>query len=240
MKQKDEMHENETNSLRRWMDHIRLQMQGRGLYFVVGTLVLVVAAVVLFRYWRISQANASSARWLELYIVDSEKGLETIITSPANQGKPQVVFARLQKARLALYTDGINRLGSSTPADRDAAIEKVEEGRKRYEEIAADLSNTAALQQEAFFSLARAEECLIARPKKDGTGDRGSVDKAIAFWRKAADINPESEPGKRYAAQADSLKKNKEQIRDFYARMVELGFTPALPRDEFHGFGPSK
>jgi len=239
MKKTEERKENETNALRAWTEHVSERLQGRTLYLVVGSLVLVVVGILIFRYWRISQVNANSARWLELYSTDTDKGLQSMVAAPANQGKPQTVNARLQLARLALYPEGIQKLASFTAADRATAIEKVEEGRKRYEEILSELTKESALLQEAYFSLARAEECLMGRPKKDNSTEmRGSIDRAIELWRKAASIRPDSEPSKRYIAHADMLKSKKAEISQFYTRLTELDFTPALPKDDFHGFGP--
>ena len=47
MKKTDERKENETNSLRLWIDHMRGRLQGRSMYVAVGSFVLIVALVAL-------------------------------------------------------------------------------------------------------------------------------------------------------------------------------------------------
>lgn len=230
---KAEEKENQTNSLLQWFNHMQERLQGRLMYIMVGGFVLLFAVVFGVRYWLLSREAATSARDLEFLQADTEKKLEEIIASENNQGKQTAVWAKLQKARLILYHEGIDRLGSSTPKDRNDAISKVEEGRKRYGDLVPELKDEA-LQQEAYISLARAEEVLSGVPKEENAAQfRGSIDKAIDYYRKAAAVNPGSDVSKKYTSDADNLKLKKNEIETFYRRLNELGFTAPLSKPDF-------
>src|ERR1700722_14234835 len=162
----DERKENETNSLRIWITHVRERLKGRALYMVVGMLVLVVGMLFVGWYWRSSRETAKSARLLAFSQADTLKKLDDFMASEDHQGKPTAVWAKLEKARIVLYRDGIDWLGSLRKEDHDAAVEKVEEGRKLYSELLNELKDEA-LKQEAYWSLAHAEEVLLAVPKAD-------------------------------------------------------------------------
>jgi predicted negative regulator of RcsB-dependent stress response len=233
MKPSEERKENETNSLKSWIDHLKDTVSARGVYIVVGALALVVGGILLYRYWSISRANAYSALVLEFNVASTDQDLDEIIKSDKHVGKGPASWAKLQKARLALFPDGLSRLGSFVPAERDAATTHIEESHKRYEEVAKD-DQDAALKQEAFIALAMGEECLLATPKQGNSAElRGSFDAMIEFYRKAAEVNRDSPAGKRYAAKADDLKAKRKEIEAFYRRLNELSLMPgagALPR----------
>ena len=226
----DEKKENVTNSLRLWLEHVTERLKGRALYTVVGSIVLVVAVIFVVWYWTSSRVTAKSARLLEFTQADTEKKLTEIISADNHQNKPTAVWAKLEKARIVLYREGIDRLGSLRKEDHIAAVDKVEEGRKLYSELLNELKDEA-LKQEAYWSIARSEEVLSATPKADkATEYRGSLDKAIDNYLKASQIDAGSEASKSYAAKAKSLQENKGAIETFYRKLEELGFTaPLLP-----------
>jgi tetratricopeptide (TPR) repeat protein len=224
-----ERKENETNSLRMWLFHVQERLKGRSVYLAGGLAVLLLAGGLGIRYWLISRDEANSTRNLEFAEADTEKQLKEISNSDSNQGKQTAVWARLQLARILLYREGFDRLGADTPLKRNEAVEKLDEGRKRYSEIAAELKDQA-LQQEDYVSLALAEEVLCGTPKPDKTDEyRGSIDKAIDYYRKAAAINPDSAASKKYAAAADKLKNKQGETETFYRTLNRLGFTPKQP-----------
>lgn len=226
----DEKKENVTNSLRVWLEHVTERLKGRALYTVVGSIVLVAAAIFVVWYWTSSRATAKSARLLEFSQADTDEKLKQIISSDNHQNKPTAVWAKLERARIVLYREGIDKLGSQRKEDHTAAVDKIEEGRKLYSELLNELKDEA-LKQEAYWSIARSEEVLSATPKADkATEYRGSLDKAIDNYRKASQIEPASEASKAYKAKADNLQANKGEIEAFYRKLEELGFTaPLLP-----------
>lgn len=227
----EERKENETNSLRLWVNRHIERLQGKGLYILIGSVVLAVVGILVVRFYFSSRAAAASARLMEYNSADTDQKLEKIITEPNQQGHKEVTWAKMQKARLALYRDGIDKLGAFDPKDREKAIAKVEDGRKIYLEIINDLKDSPALQQEAYASCAKAEECLMATPKADNATEyRGDIGRAIDYLRKAAAINPDSEAGKRYTAAADKMNENREKIEDFYRQLNRQGFTAPIPK----------
>lgn len=220
----EERKENETNALRSWVFHLKESMQGRSLYIVVGVLVLGIAGVLIFRFWQSSRIAAASARVMELNAANTDKQLDEIINSENHKGKPTAAWAKLQKARLALFADGISKLGSLKPEDRGTAVAKVEEGRQLYLEVANEFGEWPALQQEVWTSCAKAEEVLLGTPKAENAAEyRGSFEKMLEYLRKAAAINPENDASKEYAAKADRMSKKREEIEGVYRRLSEFG-----------------
>lgn len=216
----DERKENETNSLLAWFEHSKERLKGRTFYSVIAVTVIVIAGFSIYRFWVVSRANAASALVLEFNFADTDKQLDSVIAASKNKDKNTALWAKLQKARLATYADGIARLGAMEPPKRDEAVTKVEDGRKRYEEIVNDLKDSS-LQQEAYFSIAKSEECLLAKSK-------GSFDKVIENYRKAAAINPDSEASKSYAKEADKLRAKRDEMEKFYNRIRELSIDVPL------------
>lgn len=220
----DEKKENQTNSLRLWMDKTAERLKGRGLYVLVGSLVTAAVLIGITWFYFSSRAAAASARMMELYTADTDKKLEEIITSENQQGYITATLAKLDKARLALYRDGLEKTGSYLPKDREAAIAKIEEGRKLYLEIVEELKSYPSLQQECWLSCSKAEEALSRTPKTDKPNEnRGSLDKRIEYLRKAAAIEADSDASKKYSADAEKLAKDKAEMDEFYRRLNQLG-----------------
>ncbi|MCE9534501.1 MAG: hypothetical protein K8T89_25775 [Planctomycetes bacterium] len=223
----DERKENETNALRQWLAKMATRMEGRWLYTLVGVVVLGAAAIFITMYWYSSRAAARSNRIMEFNSADTEKKLNDLIKSDSHKSHETVIWSKLELARIALYPDGITKLGSLNSKDRNAAIAKVEEGRKAYLDISNEFKDRSAIQQEIWFSLAAAEEVLLGTKKADNEAEyRGSFDKMIEYYGKAAAINPDSEVSKRYAAKAKEMQANRETVIMTYRRLAELGVTP--------------
>jgi hypothetical protein len=222
----EERKELETNALRAWATRWKERLRGRALYGVVGTLILVTLAVVIFLYWRSAKRAADSARIMDYVSADSEKKLDDIIKSDAHRGKPTAAWAKLQKARLALYRDGLEKIGTANANDRAAAYARIEEGRKLYQEVVNDLKDSPSLQQECWIACARAEEALLGVPAKESGGDyRGNFDQMLDDYGKAAAIMPDGEASKGYAAEAEKKKVNREAIVRFYRELYQKTYT---------------
>jgi hypothetical protein len=224
----EERKENEINSLRMWIDRTAQRLKGRALYALVGSVVLVAAVLGLYVYWLNGQ-HKEKAQWIvDLYAADSVEKLDDIIKT----GPPEsnvVTFARLQKARLALFRDGIEKLGTTDPKIYEAGVARIEEGRKLYKDIINDLKTDPALQQEAWTSCAKAEESLLGTPKtKDSTDYLGSYDEMVKDYENAAAINPDSEVSKGYKATAAKLKEKRANIEKFYRELNDMRFVPPL------------
>ena len=235
----DERKENETNSLRHWVNGVVEKFQGRAVYPIVGAIVLALALFFIVRYYILSREAAASNRWMEFNSADSLKKLTELIGSKDHQDRGTSVASKVELARIALYAEGINKLGSLKSKDRDAAAAKVEEGRELYLKLANDLKEQPALLQEAYLSCARAEEVLLGTPKTNNSAEeRGSFDKMIEYYRKAAAVNPESDAGKSYTAKANELQGKREEMVSWYRELYRLGITPDFSTKKGNPFGP--
>ena len=221
----EERKELEANALLLRLSHWKEKLKGRSGYIFGGAIVLMIAVFITISIWRSNNDAARSARILELMSADSEKQLDEIIASAKHLGKPTASWAKLQKARLVLHRDGLEKIGTSNRTQRDAAFAKIEEGRKLYLEVAGELKDTPLLQQEAYLNCAVAEEALLGTPK-EGKNDefRGNFDTMIKYYRQAAEISPASDASKGYAATADKKKNQQVEIEKFYKDLNQLGF----------------
>lgn len=224
----EERKENETNSLRMWVDRTAQRLKGRAMYALVGSVALVAAVLGLYAYWLNGQHKEKSQWIMDLYSADTVEKLDDIIKA----GPPEnnvVTFARLQKARLALFRDGIERLGTSDPDIFQAAVAHIEEGRKLYKDILNDLKTEPALQQEAWISCAKAEESLLGTPKTKNSSDYlGSYDEMVKDYENAAAIDPGSEASKSYAATAAKFKDKRADIEQFYRKLNDMRFVGTI------------
>jgi len=218
--------------LNRWIE----KLKGNTLYFIVASVVLLVLVILLARFWIRSGAAAKSARYTELVRAKTIKELDEIIASNA---KETALWAKLEKARLQLYREGIEKLGTNDFEELKKAYAKVEDGRKLYLDTVNDLKDYPSLQQETWISCAKAEEVLLGVPKEDKNNEyRGSFDKMLEYYRNAAAINPDSEASKSYAAEAKKLESQRTQIEDFYrdiyrfASMAKMPFPPPPPLEK--------
>jgi hypothetical protein len=222
----DHRKELETNALLVRMSHWKEKIKGRAAYIVGGALVLIIGLGLTIWIWRSNNAAAASARLMELNSADTEKQLDEIISSPKHMGKPTATWAKLQKARLLLHREGLEKIGTADAAKRKAAFAKIEEGRKLYLELVGDLKDTPTLQQEALLGCAFAEEVLLGTPKEDKNDEfRGNFDTMIKYYRQAAEINPGSDASKSYVATADKKKSQQAEIEKFYKDLNQLGFV---------------
>ena len=221
----EERKELETNVLLTRLNHWKEKLKGRSAYIFGGSIILIVALFFTIRIWRANNAAAASARLMELISADEEKQLDEIIASPKNMGKPTATWAKLQKARLLLHREGLEKIGTAAATKRKTAFAKIEEGRKLYLETVGELKDTPSLQQEAFLGCAMAEEALLGTPKEEKNDEfRGNFDTMIKYYRQAAEINPNSDASKSYTATADKKKSQQAEIEKFYKDLNQLGF----------------
>jgi hypothetical protein len=232
----EERKEIETNKLRQWLARMKTKMQGRSLYVFVGTLVMVVAVGLIVWFWRSSVAAANSSRWIEMRAAmdaDEVKKYQEIIDAEKHNDKPTAKIARFLKARRVMYRDGMDQLGSPDTADRNTAFTKVEEGRKLYEEVANELADYPALQQEAWLSCAKAEESLLGVPRTDGTGMRGDFNRMIEYIKKAAAINGGSDASKSYDQKVATRSGQRTELEVFYQKLYEFHLDKVANNPKF-------
>src|SRR5947208_683523 len=203
----------ETNSIVHAVQRVRERMTGRNLYYLVGTLALVVGGILLYRYLTNERSKTRDAALIQLVNADTPEKLKQGMED--HRGTALGSVFKFQLARHLLLDEGLPRLGTDRAEDRNKAANAVAEARTYYLELTNDLKpkDEPALLQEAWHSAAEAEEALVGFPTAEGGNDsRGSADKVIEYYEKAAAIFPDSEPSKRYKAKADKIRANKDQF----------------------------
>jgi len=227
----EERKEIETNSMVLTYQKLRQRVTGRTLYYVIGIVAIIVAAILIYRYMTHQSAAARDAILLQLDAADTPAKLKQ-----GMEDHRGTLYGSLFKKRLAeheLLNEGLPKLGTDRWEDRKSAAASVEAGRTHYLELTAELKqkDEPALVQIAWLEAAGAEEALVGFPTADGGPDssRGNLDKAIEYYEKAASIFPDSELSKRYKAWADKLKANKVQVIATQKEIYKQIERPALP-----------
>jgi hypothetical protein len=227
----EERKEIETNSLIHAVQKARERVTGRTLYYVIGTVALVVGGILLYRYLTGEKSKARDAGLIQLINADTPEKLKQGMED--HRGTTLGGLYKLQLARHLLLNEGLPKLGTDNSEARKQAANAVADARTYYLDLTGELKQKEepALVQEAWHSAAQAEEALVGLPTAaGGTDSRGNVDKVIEYYEKAASIFPDAEPSKRDKARADKIKANKDQFvadqKKIYAE------RPALPSFE--------
>jgi hypothetical protein len=183
------------------------------LYYVVGTVALVVGGIPLYRYLTNERSKTRDAVLIQLVNADTPEKLKQGMED--HRGTVLGSVFKLQLARHLLLSEGLPRLGTDNSDARKQAANAVADARGYYLDLTSELKekDEPALVQEAWLGAAQAEEALVGLPTAEGgTDSRGSADKVIEYYDKAASIFPDSEFSKRYKAYADKIRANKEQF----------------------------
>jgi hypothetical protein len=236
----DQRKELETNSLVLGVQRLRQRLTGRNLYYLVGTVALIVGAFLLYRYLTRTSSKARDAVLLQLASADTPEKLKAGMEE--HRG---TVYGGIFKIRLAdhhLLNEGLPKLGTDSPDQKKQAAASLETARTYYLELTGEVKEKEepGLLQQAWFGAAQAEEALVGMPTAPGGNDsRGSADKAIEYYRKAAAILPDSELSKRYKEWADKLEANKQQFVDTQKRLHAERPAPSFGPSSPGSFGPS-
>jgi hypothetical protein len=228
----EERKEIETNSLILLVQRWRKHASGRTLYYVIGTVALIITAIVLYRYFASTSEKARDAVLAELASANTPEKLKQGME--AHRGTIYGSLFKLHLARYLLKVDGLPKLGTSDSDKRRQAAGSIEEARKYFLELTSELKEKEqpAMVQEAWYSAAHAEEALVGIPVAEGNGYRGNVDKAIEYYEKAGAIFADTEFSKRYAGRGEKLKSIKDQFvitQTEYYKPVERPPPPPLP-----------
>lgn len=207
--QADEQKDLETNSLVESFSSLKSKIDGRSLYYFFGTICLIVAAVLFFRYLARQKTLARDEMLLRLESADTPEKLKEIMEQ--YRGSYVASNAKLHLARRELTSLGLEKIGTDNSKDFEDAVENLESARTKFSELVKEFkaNDDAALLQECWLGIARAEETLVGVAGKSSGADRGDLDKSIEAYTKAAAIFPTSELSKAYAARAKELKENK-------------------------------
>jgi cell division septation protein DedD len=227
----DERKEIETNSLVHLGQRLRQKLTGRTLYYLIGTVALIVGAILLYRYLTGQKSQARDAALMQVMAADTpdklKKGMEE------HRGTVLGSMFKMQLARKLLLDDGLPKLGTDRAEDRKAAAASTEQARGYFLELTGEWKEKedADLLQESWLGAAKAEEALVGMPTAEGgTDSRGNVDKAIEYYDKAGSIFPDTEFSKGYKAWADKLRARKDQfVADQKAIYKPREALPPLP-----------
>jgi hypothetical protein len=218
----------ETNSLVLAVQRLRKHTTGRTLYYVLGTLALVVGVILVWNYFSGQSKKARDAVLIQLASADTPEKLKQGMED--HRGTIYGSLFKLHLARHLLLNEGLPKLGTDSPTTRTQAANAVGDARKYFLELTTELKEKEepALVQEAWLGAAQAEEALVGLPGADGTTDsRGNVDKVVEYYERASAIFPDTEFSKRYKARAEKLKANKDRfVKDQETIYKEREFNP--------------
>ena len=223
----EERKEIETNSLAKVIVKAKEHLGGRTLYYVGGSIALVVAVVLLWKYFSREVTRGRDARLIQIELADTPEKLKTAMDEL--HGTVFSSIAKMHLARRALGPNGLEKLGTDRPDDRKAAAASVEVARTYFLEQTKELKEKEepALLQEAWIGAAQAEESLVGLPSSEGGSDsRGDADRAIEYYEKAASIFPDSEGSGRFKKWSEELRSNKDA---FIAAQRELYKPREIP-----------
>jgi hypothetical protein len=223
----EERKEIEQNSLIHLIQKGRESLSGRGLYYVVGTIALVVAAILLWNYFSRESRLARDAKFLQLERADTPDKLKQGIEE--HRGTVVGSLFKLHLARHLLYNEGLPKLGTDREDTRRQSASAVAQARDYFRELTGEFKEhkEEGLTQQAWIGAAEAEEALVGLPKTaGGTDDQGDADKAIEYYANAGKIFPDTEFSKKYAKRAETLRETKTQ---FIATQREIYKLPERP-----------
>lgn len=233
----EERKEIEQNSLIHTVQNWRAKLSGRGMYYVLGTVALIVAVTLLWQYFAGENRKARDTRLLQLENADTPEKLEQGIED--HRGTVTGSLFKLQLARHKLLNDGLPKLATDRVDDRRTAASAVQKARDYFVELADEFAKhkEMGLVQQAWEGAAEAEEALVGFPKTDSSTEyRGDADKAIEYYAKAGAMFPETEFSKKLAKRAETLKAKKTKfIADqklLYEVKAAAKFDPALPAND--------
>jgi hypothetical protein len=224
----------ETNSLAKWLNNVWTGTKRRSAYIWGGAIIVALLLIFGWTQWSKSRARSHAEQWVELDDADSKEKLSDL----SNKYRDSLVgkAAKVRLARLALGPEGLEKLGTLDPTQRNAAVVSIEQARDLYAGVAPDLKENSVLQQEAWLGAAEAEEALLAVPTEGSEQPRGTIEKVIDYLKKAKDVAGDSDPGKAIEKKLAAYEKDKDQITKFYADVRRQLTPPKLP--ELPPLGP--
>lgn len=220
----------ETNSLAVFLAKAKVFLAGRGGYYAIGTVALIVAVVLLWNYMAKSRKVVSDERILRLEAAGDAKKLKEYMEE--NAGNIFGSIAKMHLARRHLRGEGLELLGTNKPENRRKAAADISTARAYFLELTKELKEKEepALLQEAWIGAAQAEEALVGLLKPDSTSEyQGDADKAIEYYGHAVKFFPDTDGTKRLQKHLDNLTKNKTAFVDFQKELYTKREQPPLP-----------
>lgn len=171
-------------------------------YRVMAVLLIVLAGLGFFWYMSIQGQVGESKLWLDLELASTPEDLEKIVTEHPNSvpGK----LAEFHLARIKLAPEGIDRLVTGDPQDRQKALASIEQAKESFAKLAPELKDSPVLQAECYLGLAKAELALVGITKEGRLDTFRGDPKVAADWldklAALADGTPWGEDAKKIAA----------------------------------------
>jgi tetratricopeptide (TPR) repeat protein len=188
---------------------------GQASYIIGGFVLLAIASVAAWLYFRNERAKTNSKRWESLAEAVSEADLKKIIDE--SKDSPAGKQARLMRARSlmaqaqpALYRPDPLPRGSGIPPDtqqigRSAALDMLGTAEQLFEQLAPEYGDLPLVAQECYMSAATIKVSLE------------KFDDALKLYRELAKKYPNSEQGKEADRRAKRLedKSDRAEIEEF-------------------------
>lgn len=215
-------------------------------YRVMAVLLIFLAGIGFFVFMNIQHQVSDSKKWLDLELASSPEDLEKITTEYRDSVPAQL--AEFHLARIRLAPEGIDRLVTGDPQDRQKALASIEAAKETFSKMAPELKDSPILQAECYLGLAKAELALVGITK-EGRLDafRGDPRQAAEWLDKLAAVaegTPWGDDAKKLAADLRSPDVQLGQkIRDTQTSLYNMNLFPSRPGGGMFGpggmpFGP--
>lgn len=194
----------------------------------VGIVLGVALVGGLWWYLARESRRAASHQWTAFAELSTQADLDKFAADNAKSLVGRV--ARLEQARILVGPDGITQLAGRDRERRKKAIENVEKARDDFAKLA-DEFDDITLKGEALRGAASAELALVGIPK-DGKPDdfRGSVEKAIEFYKRLAKVAGEkTAAGEAAVKRAADLELRVAEVRSLGMALHQAMTPPAIP-----------
>ncbi len=195
--------------------------------WVIAVLALVVLAGW---YWAGYQNARQSEEWVRLLNDPRTEGRDAAAYygSVARQSPGSLAgrTARFQQAR-ALLSRGLTAFFS--PEVHGQAVQDLDNAGKLYRQLLGECQGNAVLEQEALLAAGKVEETLSGEPDHDNPDQKlGSLDRALAFYRRLADSYPDSYEAKLAQKRIDELNDGttRARIEEFYTKLAQYTKKP--------------
>lgn len=172
-------------------------------YRVMAVILVLLAGLGIFWYMSIQGNVAGSKQWLDLELAATPEDLEKVITDYPNTMPAKL--AEFHLARIRLAPEGIDRLVTGDPKDRQSALAAIEQAKETFTKVAPDLKDSPVLQAECYLGLAKAELALVGITKEGRIDTFRGDPRVAAEWldklAAVADGTPWGEDAKKLAGE---------------------------------------
>jgi hypothetical protein len=209
-------------------------------YRVMAVMLIFLAGLGFFWYMSIQGQVGESKQWLDLELASSPEELEKITTEYPKSVPAQL--AEFHLARIRLAPEGIDRLVTGDPQDRQRALAAIESAKETFTKMAPELKDSPVLQAECYLGLAKAELALVGINKEGRLGEFRGDPRAAADWldklAAVAEGTPWGDDAKKFAADLRSPEAQLGQkIRDTQTSLYNMSLFPSRPGGGMFGPG---